>query len=141
MSEASTAAGRRVAADPAAGFMTDFISIFAGVLLLINAGFGILQGASAIANDDLYAAGSEYLYRLDMTVWGWTHVVIGVLSAIVAVGILRGTSWGYVAGMIIAGLSAIANFAFLPLYPFWAIIVIALDVLVIHALATQLKRG
>lgn len=132
---------RRASKEPDWGFMTDFMSIFAGVLLVIGAAFGILQGASAIANDDLYAAGSDYLYKFDMTVWGWTHVVLGVLGALVAIGIFLGTSWGRVCGMIVAGLSAIANFAFLPYYPLWAITVIAIDVLIIHALATQLKRS
>jgi hypothetical protein len=127
--------------DPAEGFMTDFVSVFAGVLLLMSAAFGILQGASAIANDDLYSAGSDYLYKFDMDVWGWTHVVIGVLCVVVAIGILRGSSWGQISGIIIAGLSAIANFAFIPHYPLWAITVIAVDLLIIHALAIQLKRG
>ncbi|WP_345518323.1 DUF7144 family membrane protein [Nocardioides conyzicola] len=120
--------------------MTDLVSVFAGVMLLISGAFGILQGASAIANDDLYSAGSDYLYKFDMDVWGWTHVVIGVLCVVVAIGILRGSSWAQVSGMIIAGLSAVANFAFLPRYPLWAITVIAVDILVIHALSTQLKR-
>ena len=121
--------------------MVDFVAILAGVLLLLNAAFGILQGASAIANDDLYSAGSDYLYKLDMTVWGWTHVVIGVLGFVVAIGILRGASWGLVSGMIIAGLSAIANFAILPYYPLWGITIIALDVLIIWALSVQLKSS
>jgi len=140
----STSAGSRrsqIPAEPAHGFLIDFVSILAGVLLLINAAFGILQGASAIANDDLYSAGSDYLYKLDMTVWGWTHVVIGVLCFVVAIGILRGASWGQVSGMVIAGLSAIANFAFLPYYPLWGITIIALDVLIIWALSVQLKSS
>lgn len=139
MSTSTGSTPRRTSSDPAAGFLTDFISIFAGVLLLISAAFGLLQGASAIANDDLYSAGSDYLYKLDMTAWGWTHVVIGVLCLLVAIGILRGASWGQVSGMVIAGLSAIANFAFLPHYPLWAITIIALDVLIIWALSVQLK--
>ena len=121
--------------------MSDFISMFAGVLLLISGAFGTLQGASAIANDDLYSAGSEYLYKFDMTAWGWVHVVLGVLCLVVAIGILRGSSWAQVSGMIIAGLSAITNFAFLPHYPLWAITIIALDLLIIWALSAQVKSG
>ena len=141
MSASAGQVPRRTPTDPDTGFMSDFVSIFAGVLLLISAAFGILQGASAIANDDLYSAGSEYLYKFDMTVWGWTHVVIGVLCLLVAIGILRGSSWGQVSGMVIAGLSAITNFAFLPHYPLWGITIIALDLLIIWALSTQLKSG
>jgi hypothetical protein len=133
--------GTRVSNDPAGGFMTDVISMFAGVLLLVAAGFSILQGAAAIANGDIYAAGSDYLYDFNMTVWGWVYLVLGVLGLIVAIGVLRRTSWGQVSGMIIAGLSALANFASLPHYPLWAISVIAVDLLIIYALSTQLKRG
>src|SRR5690349_19343922 len=115
----------QVREDPTAGFMTDVVAVLAGVLLLMSGAFEILQGASAVANDDLYAAGSDFLYQFDMTVWGWVHLVVGVLSIIVGVGVLGGRSWALVAGMIIAGLSAIANFAFLPHYPLWAITVIA----------------
>ncbi len=121
--------------------MTDFVSTLAGVLLIVAATFEILQGAAAIANDDLYASSSEYLFRFDLTVWGWVHVVIGVLCFIVAVGILRNASWAQISGIIVAGLSAMANFAFLPYYPIWAIIVIAINVLIIYALSTKLKDG
>lgn len=125
---------------PGGALMTDLVSMFAGVMLLISAAFGIIQGISAIANGDLYAAGSDYLYTFNMAFWGWTHLVIGVLCLAVAVGILVGASWGQVVGMIIAGISALANFAFLPHYPLWAITIIAVDVLVIRALAVQLER-
>jgi len=134
-------AGRRVKEDPADGFVIELVSVLAGVLLVIAGGFSIFQGAAAIADGDFYAAGSDYLYHFNMTVWGWVHVVIGVLCVIVAVGVLRGSSWGQVAGMLIAGLSALANFAFLPHYPLWAITVIAVDLLIIYALSTQLRRG
>jgi hypothetical protein len=121
--------------------MTDVVSVLAGVLLLMNGAFEILQGASAIANDDLYSAGSDFLYQFDMTTWGWVHLVIGLLSIVVGIGVLAGKSWGLVSGMIIAGLSALANFAFLPHYPLWAITVIAVDLLIIHALSVQLRRA
>jgi hypothetical protein len=131
----------RRAADTGGGFVTDLVSMLAGVLLIIAACFSMLQGAAAIANGDIYAAGSDYLFQFNMTAWGWVHLVIGVLCLIVAIGILRGTSWGQLCGMLVAGLSAVANFAFLPHYPLWAITVIAVDLLIIYALSTQLKRG
>jgi hypothetical protein len=120
------------------GLWADLVSTFGGVLLLISGAFEILQGLAAITNQDLYSAGSDYLYKFDMTVWGWVHVVIGVLSAIVAVGVLARRSWGQITGVVIAGLSMIANFAFIPRYPLWSLIVIAVDALVVWALLTQL---
>jgi hypothetical protein len=121
------------------GMAADFTATFAGVLLIIVSAFDVLQGLSAIANDDLYAAGSEYLYKLDMTVWGTVHLVIGIVGIVVGVAISMRTSWAPVCGMVIAALAMLTNFAFLPFYPFWAIIVIAFNALVIWALSVQLR--
>jgi hypothetical protein len=123
------------------GILSDFTATFAGVLLMIGSVFDILQGGSAVANDQMFAEGSEYLYKLDMTVWGWTHVVIGVLGLAVAVGIIAGTAWGQLTGIIVASLSILTNFMFLPLYPVWAAFIIGFNVIVIWALCVQLKNN
>lgn len=123
------------------GAWADVVGTFAGVLLLMAGGFGMLQGASAVANDALYSQGSDYLYNFDMTAWGWVHLVLGAIGIAVAVGILMRRSWAQVSGMIVAGLSMLANFAFIPHYPFWAITIIAINVLVIWALSTQLAHA
>jgi hypothetical protein len=126
--------------DSTRGGVVDVTAAFAGVLLFVAAGMEMLQGVAAIANDDLYAAGTEYLYKFDLTFWGVVHLVIGVLSLLVAIGILRRADWAQVGGMIIAGLAMLSNFAALPLYPFWSIVVIAFYGLVIWALSEQLGK-
>ena len=126
------------AGDSAREAWADVVSTFGGVVLLISAGMGALQGMSAIVNDDLYSQGSDYLYAFDMQVWGTVHLVIAILSAIVGVGVLAQRAWGYVGGLVAAGLSIIGNFAFLPHYPLWSITLIALGVLVIWALLVRL---
>lgn len=122
------------------GFLADATVMFAAVLLLVASGFSFLQGASAIANDDLYSAGSDYLYRFDMNVWGTVQLVLAVLGFAVAIGIFRGASWAMVGGMIIVGFSMLTNFAFIPRYPWWSITIIALDLLLLWALSAQLGR-
>jgi hypothetical protein len=122
------------------GLAADLTASFAGVLLIITALLDILQGMSAIANDDLYSQGSDYLYKFDMNVWGWIHVVLGVIAVAIAVGILRRTGWGQVGGMIVAGLGILTNFAALPHYPLWSMIVIAFYLLVIWSLSVQMKN-
>ena len=122
------------------GLVADFAATFAGVLLIIAAFFDVLQGASAIANDDLFSAGSDYLYQFNMTTWGWVHVVLGVVACVIGVGILMRRSWGQVLGVVVAVLGMVTNFASLPQYPLWSIIVIAFYVLVVWALLTQ-RRG
>ena len=122
------------------GFVADMTATFAGVLLIVTALLDILQGASAIANDDLFSQGSDYLYKFDMDVWGWIHVVLGVISIAVAIGILKRVGWGQVGGMIVAGLGILTNFAALPHYPIWSMIVIAFYALVIWSLSAQMKN-
>ena len=127
--------------DGAKGAWADFLSVFAGVLMIIGASFEVLQGAAAIANPDFFADGSEYLYRFNVTAWGWIHLIIGILSAIVAIGLFTQKSWSYLAGIVIVGLSMLANFAAIPHYPAWSLTVIAIDAAIIWALSQKLGRS
>lgn len=116
-------------------------SIGAAVLLFTVAVVSILQGLSAVANDELIIVGVEYVYEFDTTAWGWVHIVLGVVLAICAVGLMTGSAWGRGAAIVIAALSIIANFLWLPYYPAWSILIIALDVVVIWAVATWRPSG
>jgi hypothetical protein len=122
------------------GMVADVTGILAGTLLLMAALSDILQGLSAKANDDLYVAGNDYLYKYDTTTWSWVHLAVGASAVAIAIAIIMGASWGQVAGLIIAVVIVVTNFAFLPYYPFWSITVIALSGLVMWALCTRLSR-
>ncbi|MET9217154.1 MULTISPECIES: DUF7144 family membrane protein [unclassified Nocardia] len=111
-------------------------SIGAGILLAVVGVLQILEGISAVANDDLIVVGPEYLYQFDLTAWGWWHIVLGAIAVIVAIGLLAGQTWGRVAAMVIAALAIIANFLWLPYYPWWSILIIIISVVVIWAVAT-----
>ncbi len=121
-------------------FVADATATFAGVLLFVAGLLDILQGGSALADDHLYGQGSDYVYGFNLDAWGVVHLVIGVLSLAVAVGIVLRTGWGQVTGMIVAGLAILTNFAFLPLYPWWSIVVIAFYAVVIWALSVQMRH-
>lgn len=110
---------------------------FAGMMLATLGVFQILEGISAIANDHIYVSGIKYVYDIDVTAWGWFHLVIGIIALATGIGILMGQTWGYIVGLVVAFISAASSFAFLPFYPFWAIVIIAFDVLVIWALTRQ----
>ncbi|MEI5675695.1 MULTISPECIES: DUF7144 family membrane protein [unclassified Nocardioides] len=111
---------------------------FAGVMLATVALFQILEGIAAIGEDSVFVTGLDYVYKLDVTTWGWIHLVVGVIGLATAVGILAAQPWGYVAGIAIATIGAVTNFAFLPFYPFWSIVVLSFNILVIWALCRQL---
>ncbi|BDT86901.1 hypothetical protein IU485_00275 [Nocardia cyriacigeorgica] len=111
-------------------------SIGASILLLTVGVLSILQGISAVAEDQLFVVGIEYVYEFDTTTWGWIHIVLGIVLVISAIGLMSGTTWGRVAAVTIAALSIIANFLWLPYYPLWSILIIALNIVVIWAVTT-----
>ncbi|NEW59182.1 hypothetical protein GV794_26625 [Nocardia cyriacigeorgica] len=111
-------------------------SIAVAVLLLVVGVLSILQGISALATDELFITGPEYAYQFDTTTWGWIHLVLGVLIVITAIALMAGTVWARVAAVFLAGLSIIGNFLWIPYYPWWSILVIALNIVVIWAVST-----
>jgi hypothetical protein len=113
---------------------------FAGVLLATLGSFQILQGLAAVLEDDVFVRGVKYSYELDLTTWGWWLMLLGAAAVAIGIGIALGNVVANIAGLVLAFLSALSNFAFLPYYPFWSILVIAFDALVIWALCVQLAR-
>ncbi|GAB4586768.1 DUF7144 family membrane protein [Nocardia sp. IFM 10818] len=111
-------------------------SIAAAVLLLIIGVLDILQGISAVGSDNLLVVTDDYVYKFNTTTWGWIHIIIGAIIIIAAIGLLAGTTWGKVAAIILAALAIVENFLWIPYYPAWSILIIALCVVVIWAVST-----
>jgi hypothetical protein len=112
------------------------LALFAGVMMIVSGAFMILQGIVAIANDNFFVKAPNYTYNVDTTGWGWIHLVIGIVAVAIGIGLFSGKVWARGAGMGIAVFQAIVQFMFLPYYPGWSIVIIALDVAIIWALAT-----
>ena len=113
---------------------------FAGVMLATLGSFQILQGLAAVLEDDVFVRGVEYSYKLDLTAWGWWLMLLGAAAVAVGIGIALNNIVANIAGLVLAFLSALSNFAFLPYYPFWSVLVIGFDALVIWAICVQLGR-
>lgn len=111
-------------------------SIAAAVLLLAVGVLSILAGISAVSTDELFVTGPDYILQFSTTTWGWIHIVLGVLLAITALALMTGALWARITAVFLAGLSIIANFLWIPYYPWWSIVVIALDLVVIWAVST-----
>ncbi|AQS67057.1 hypothetical protein [Streptomyces pactum] len=111
--------------------------VFAGVLMLLNGALAVLQGIAAIAEDDVYARVGSYVYELNLTGWGIIHVILGALVLATGYGLLKDMSWARFAGIVLASLSLVAQFLFLPYAPVWSVIMMAIDVFVIWALASR----
>lgn len=111
--------------------------VFAGVLMIIAGGFQTLAGFVALFEDEFYVTTRNYVLQFDTTTWGWIHLLLGLMVFFAGLAVMSGQTWGRVVGITLAVLSALANFAFVPYYPFWSLAIIALDIFVIWALAVH----
>jgi hypothetical protein len=111
--------------------------VFAATMMIIAGSLNALYGLVAVVNDDWVVWTNRSTVYLDLTTWGWVHIVAGVLVAVAGFGVLSGNVLARTVGVLLAGLSLIANFLFLPVYPIWSLVVITLDVLVIWALTAH----
>ncbi|MEU0392195.1 hypothetical protein ABZ208_05310 [Streptomyces sp. NPDC006208] len=107
---------------------------FAAVMLFIAGLLDLFRGIMAIAKDDIYVRTPNYLFKFDLTSWGWIQLILGVIAVLVAMGLFARATWARAAGVVLAGLLIIANFLTIPYYPFWSIVLIALYAFIIWAL-------
>ena len=110
---------------------------FAGFMLILIGVFDVIQGLVALFNDEFYVVTQEWVFEFDITAWGWIQLILGVALIASGMGIFSGNVAGRTVGVIMAGIAAIVNFAWLPYYPLWSIIVIAICVAVIWALTAH----
>jgi hypothetical protein len=111
------------------------LALFAGVMMVIAGVYQVFGGIAALLHDTVYVTTPGYVYSMDLTGWGWIHVVLGALLVVVGAGIVSGRKWARFVGIGLVALSMIANFLFVPYYPVWTLLIIALEVAVIWALA------
>jgi hypothetical protein len=112
-------------------------TVFAAVMMLMVGAWQALAGLIAIFENEFYVPTRNYIFQFDATSWGWIHLVLGLIVAFAGWGLLSGQTWARLVGITLAALSATANFLFIPYYPFWAILIIAVDIFVIWALAAH----
>ena len=112
-------------------------TIFASILLIMIGIFQAISGLVAIVNDTFYVVGEEWIFKFDISTWGWVHLLIGLVMALAGFFLFRGAMWARVVGIVVAVMAAIANFAWLPWYPLWSVIIITVSVFVIWALSVH----
>jgi len=113
--------------------------VFAATLMIIAGSLNVLYGFIALVNDTWvgWNAETSNAVVLDITQWGWVHVILGAILALSGLGVLSGNILARTVGVLVAAGSLIGNFLFIPVYPVWALTVILLDVLVIWALTVH----
>lgn len=121
--------------DDSRGMWAAGFAITAAVIMIMAGVFQALEGLAAVINDNFYVRVGNYAYNVDITAWGWIHLILGIIVAFAGFAILSGQVWARAVGIALAVLSAINNFFWLPYSPVWSFIAIGLAVLVIWALS------
>jgi hypothetical protein len=112
-------------------------TMFAAFMMILIGSFHAIAGLAGILEDEFYAITPNYVFELDATTWGWIHLIGGVIVLLAGFGLFSGAVWARTVGVIVATVSAIVSFAWIPWYPVWSICVIAVDVAVIWALTAH----
>jgi hypothetical protein len=121
------------------GWVVGFVA-FAGCIMVLIGVFQSLYGLAAIFEDDFFVVTENYLYDIDVSAWGWIHLILGIVVLAAGLGAIAGQTWARVVGIILAIVVAVANFLTIPVYPLWSLLIIALCIAVIWALAIYGKQ-
>jgi hypothetical protein len=108
--------------------------VFAASMLGLAGVWNTIQGILAIADSRVYVGEQTFIFS-NLSTWGWIVLVLGILQLFAAFAVVGGAEWGRWFGIACAAVNAIGQLAFLPAYPFWAITMFAIDILIIYALA------
>jgi hypothetical protein len=112
-------------------------TMFAGIMMILIGVFHAIAGLSGVLKDNFYAVLPNYVLKFDVTTWGWIHLVGGIVIVLAGFGLFSGAVWARTVGVILASVSALVSFAWIPLYPIWSLVLIAIDVTVIWALTVH----
>lgn len=110
---------------------------FAGILMMMMGFWWIISGFVALLDSEFYIVTLRWIFQFDVSVWGWIHLILGIVILASGCGLFLGAVWARIVGVILAGLAGLLAFAWLPYYPVWAILFIAISVAVIWALTVH----
>jgi hypothetical protein len=113
--------------------------VFAVALLVPVGFFNLIDGIAAIANSHVFIANAHYVVG-DLRAWGWVVLILGVLQLIAAIAILAGSQAARWFAVVVIGLNAIGQMLFIPAYPFWSLLIIAVDIVALWGLCAYGSR-
>lgn len=113
--------------------------LFASISMIMMGVWQAIEGIFGIASDQFYAEVEDYIVSIDTTAWGWIHLILGVVTALVGAALFSGATWARVLGVVLACLVLVNNFLYLPYYPFWSLLIIALAIFCIWSITVAPK--
>jgi len=120
-------------ADKRSGIAVGF-NVFAATMMMVLGGFEALQGLAAVIKKNYFVVTKDYVYKFDVTTWGWIHLILGIVVLLAGIGLIYAQLWARIVGILLAAVIAIANFMWLAYSPVWSVVIIATCGLVIWAL-------
>jgi hypothetical protein len=108
--------------------------VFATIMLGFAALWNVVDGIAAISSAHVFAANADYLFS-DLNTWGWIVLCLGILQGFAAVTLLTGSEFARWFGIAAAALNALGQLGFVPAYPWWALAMFSVDLLIIYGLA------
>jgi len=113
--------------------------LFAAVMLLVSSFFNLIDGIAAVANSHVFVANAHFVIG-DLRAWGWTALILSILQLVAGLGVLAGNQLARWFGVAVLGISAIDMMFFVQAYPFWALVIIAADVVALWGLCVYGSR-
>jgi hypothetical protein len=124
------------------GWVWSGVIVFAGMMMMFLGSVHVLGGLIAVFEDDHYVVRpSGLIVNIDYSVWGVIHMAIGVVVATAGWALFYRRKWARVVAIIVALVSALVNWVFLPAFPVWYALMIGLDVLVVWAVTVHGDEG
>jgi hypothetical protein len=112
--------------------------VFAGTMMLILGAFHMFEGLIALfRHAEIAFPTSGLTIQVSYTQWGWVQILAGALVFLAGLGLFTGRMWARVLGITLVAVSALVNFAWASIYPFWSLTLLAIDLFVIYALVAH----
>lgn len=110
---------------------------FAATMMILGGAWWAMSGFVAILEDEFYVVTRNYVFQFDVTTWGWIHLIVGIVMLAAGFALFSGAAWARTVGVVVAGVAGLVAFAWIPWYPVWGIIFLALSAAVIWALTVH----
>ena len=114
--------------------------VFAALVLALVGVFNLMYGAAAIANSHALTTNAHFVFGT-LHAWGWVTLTVAILQLFAAAAVLLGNQLARWFGVAVLGLNAIAMMFFIPAYPFWALVILAADVVALWGLCAYGSRA
>ncbi|MDP9849871.1 DUF7144 family membrane protein [Streptosporangium lutulentum] len=107
---------------------------FAALMMILTGAFNIIYGLVAIFRNTFFLETPNNTLLFNLSAWGWIHLILGILLVVAGLAVIAGQTWGRVVAVALAMVNAITQMLLFSAYPWWSLLAIAIDVLVIYAL-------